>query len=61
MIVEKVENKYIKITIPDSENSEDADKSDIVVKVKFMQSVAQKEPEEKQRIRVKFIKKQGDL
>lgn len=61
MIVEKVENKYIKITITDSENSEDADKSDIVVKVKFMQSVAQKEPEEKQRIRVKFIKKQGDL
>ena len=61
MIVEKVENKYIKITIPDSENSEDADKSDIVVKVKFMQSAAQKEPEEKQRIRVKFIKKQGDL
>ena len=61
MIVEKVENKYIKITIPDSENSEDADKSDIVVKVKFMQSAAQKESEEKQRIRVKFIKKQGDL
>jgi hypothetical protein len=40
MIVEKVENKYIKITIPDSENSEDAEKSDIVVKVKFMQSAA---------------------
>ena len=37
MIVEKVENKYIKLTIPDLENQEIESKNDIVVKVKFLQ------------------------
>jgi hypothetical protein len=36
MIVEKVENKYIKLTIPDLENQEIESKNDIVVKVKFL-------------------------
>lgn len=34
MVIEKVENKHIKITIPDEESEEN--KNDIIVKVKFL-------------------------
>ena len=61
MIVEKVENKYIKLTIPDLENQETESKNDIVVKIKFLQGAVPQETEGKQKIRVKFVKKQGDL
>ena len=34
MVIEKVENKHIKITIPDEES--EVNKNDIIVKVKFL-------------------------
>lgn len=61
MALEIVENKYIKLTIPDNENQELESKNDIVVKIKFLKGAVPQETGGKQKIRIKFVKKQGDL
>ena len=39
MILEIVENKYIKLTVPDDDNEELENRNDIVVKIKFVGAV----------------------
>ena len=54
MSIEKLENKCIKMTLPNDEGN------DLVVKVKFFQ-IGEADPEQPSRTRVRFVRKRGDI
>ena len=46
-IVEKVGNRYIKLTIPDEDDYDSENTNDIVVKIKFLIGALPYDPQEK--------------